>query len=137
MPEVLFVCVGNAGRSQMAAALTRHHAGRHLHIRTGGSNPSRFIHLEVEWAMAEPGLFLHEAFPKPLTDEVLAAADVVITMGCGSSCPVLPGRRYEEWPLEDPAGKSVERVRAIRDEIDRRVRLLVVDLVATTASPSS
>jgi arsenate reductase len=118
VPEVLYVCVGNAGRSQMAAALTRHHAGRHLHIRTGGSNPAQAIHPEVEWAMAELGLFLHEEFPKPLTDEVLAAADVVITMGCGSDCPVLPGRRYEEWPTSDPAGKSVEQARSIRDDID-------------------
>lgn len=101
VPEVLFVCVGNAGRSQMAAALTRHHAGTRVHIRTGGSNPHEAIYPEVVQVMAEAGLSLEEEFPKPLTNEVLAAADVVVTMGCGESCPILPGRRYEDWAVGD------------------------------------
>ncbi|SEP53353.1 arsenate reductase ArsC [Amycolatopsis saalfeldensis] len=133
VPEVLFVCVGNAGRSQMAAALTRHHAGTHLHIRTGGSDPRDAIHPEVVQAMAELGLSLDEEFPKPLTNEVLAAADVVITMGCGDSCPILPGKRYEDWPIDDPADQPVEQVRAIRDEVDRRVQALLAELIPAGA----
>ena len=117
VPEVLFVCVGNAGRSQMAAALTRRHAGTRLHIRTGGSNPRDAIHPEVIQVMTEAGLSLAEEFPKPLTNEVLDAADVVVTMGCGDSCPVLPGRRYEDWPIDDPADKPVEQIRPIRDGV--------------------
>jgi protein-tyrosine-phosphatase len=128
VPEVLFVCVGNAGRSQMAAALTRHHAGTRVHIRTGGSNPHEAIYPEVVQVMTEAGLSLEEEFPKPLTNEVLAAADVVVTMGCGESCPILPGRRYEDWAIDDPAGQPVERVRAIRDEIHQRVHALLVEL---------
>lgn len=133
VPEVLFVCVGNAGRSQMAAALTRHHAGSRLHIRTGGSNPHEAIYPEVVEVMAEAGLSLEEEFPKPLTNEVLAAADVVVTMGCGDSCPILPGRRYEDWPIDDPASQPVEHVRAIRDEIDRHVQTLLAELLPADA----
>ncbi|HKS47959.1 MAG TPA: arsenate reductase ArsC [Amycolatopsis sp.] len=129
VPEVLFVCVGNAGRSQMAAALTRHHAGTRLHIRTGGSNPHEAIYPDVVHVMGEAGLSLEEEFPKPLTTEVLAAADVVVTMGCGDSCPILPGRRYEDWTIDDPAGQPVEQVRAIRDDIDRRVQALLAELL--------
>ena len=132
VPEVLFVCVGNAGRSQMAAALTRHRAGPRLHIRTGGSNPREAIYPEVVQVMAEAGLSLEEEFPKPLTDEVLAAADVVIRLGCGDRCPVLPGRRYEDWAVSDPAGRPVEQVRLIRDDIEQRVRELVAQLLSTT-----
>lgn len=129
VPEVLFVCVGNAGRSQMAAALTRHHAGTRLHIRTGGSSPHEAIYPDVVQVMGEAGLSLEEEFPKPLTTEVLAAADVVVTMGCGDSCPILPGRRYEDWAIDDPAGRPVEHVRAIRDDIDRRVQALLAELI--------
>jgi protein-tyrosine-phosphatase len=110
VPEVLFVCVGNAGRSQMAAALTRHHADTRLHIRTGGSNPHEAIYPEVVQVMAEAGLSLGGGVPQALTNEVLAAADVVVTMGCGESCPILPGRRYEDRAIDDPAGQPVEQV---------------------------
>ncbi len=133
VPEALFVCVGNAGRSQMAAALARHHAGTRLHIRTGGSDPHDAIYPEVERVMAETGLSLAEEFPKPLTNEVLAAADVVVTMGCGEHCPVLPGRRYEDWTIDDPAGQPPDRVRAIRDDIDRHVQTLLAELLPATA----
>lgn len=129
VPEVLFVCVRNAGRSQMAAALARHHAGTRLHIRTGGSDPGERIHPEVVHAMKEVGLGVAEEFPKPLTDEVLAAADVVITMGCGDTCPYVPGRRYEDWAIPDPDGATAEQVSAIRDDIDRRVRGLLSSLL--------
>lgn len=133
VPEILFVCVGNAGRSQMAAALIRKHAGTRVHIRTGGSNPHKAIYPEVVQVMTEAGTSLEEEFPKPLTTEVLAAADVVVTMGCGESCPILPGRRYEDWAIDDPAGQPVERVRAIRDDIDRRVRTLIAELLPASA----
>lgn len=129
VPEVLFVCLRNAGRSQMAAALTRHYAGTRLHIRTGGSQPSSAIHQSVVDAMAQLGLSLDEEFPKPLTDEVLAAADVVVMMGCGDACPILPGRRYEHWPIADPADASPAQVAAIRDDIDTRVRDLLTQLL--------
>lgn len=131
VPEVLFVCVGNAGRSQMAAALTRHHAGTRLHIRTGGSSPHDSIYPEVIQVMTEAGLSPAEEFPKPLTNEVLAAADVVVTMGCGESCPILPGKRYEDWSVDDPAGQPPEQVRAIRDDIDQRVQALLTELFPT------
>jgi len=133
VPEVLFVCVGNAGRSQMAAALTRQHAGTRVHIRTGGSNPHEAIYPEVVQVMTEAGLSLEEEFPKPLTNEVLAAADVVVTMGCGESCPILPGRRYEDWDIDDPAGQPMEQVRVIREGIDQRVRTLVAELLPASA----
>lgn len=128
VPELLFVCVGNAGRSQMAAALTRHHAGARVHIRTGGSNPQEQIHPEVLQVMAEVGLTLDEEFPKPLTTEVLAAADVVVTLGCGESCPILPGKRYLDWDVDDPSGKPADQVRQIRDELDQRVQALLTEI---------
>lgn len=128
-PEVLFVCVHNAGRSQIAAALTRHYAGNALHIRTGGSQPTRQIQPEVIHAMKQIGLAMDEEFPKTLTDEVLAAADLVVTMGCGDECPVVPGRRYEDWPIADPAHAEEHQVAAIRDDIDRRVRELLTSLL--------
>ncbi len=137
VPEVLFVCVRNAGRSQMAAAFTRHYAGADLHIRTGGSDPGETIHPEVVHTMKEAGLSLDEEFPKPLTDEVAAAADVVITMGCGDRCPYVPGKRYEDWPIDDPDGQPTDRVAAIRDDIDRRVRDLVTSLLPDLALPPS
>ncbi|MBL7486710.1 arsenate reductase ArsC [Frankia sp. AgB1.9] len=135
VPEVLFVCVHNAGRSQMAAALTRHYASTALHIRTGGSDPGTQIHPEVIAAMKDIGLSLDEEFPKPLTDDILAAADVVITMGCGDRCPYMPGKRYEDWPIDDPATASVDQVAAIRDDIDHRVRDLVASLLPDQALP--
>src|SRR5713226_2677651 len=127
-PEVLFVCVHNAGRSQMAAALLDHHAQGRAHVRSGGSAPGKRINPAVAEAMAEIGLDLSKEFPKPVTDEAVRAADVVITMGCGDACPIYPGKRYEDWELEDPAGKDLETVRRIRDDIEARVRRLVAQL---------
>jgi arsenate reductase len=129
LPEVLFVCVQNAGRSQMAAGLLNHHAQGKVHVRSAGSEPAEEINPAVVEAMAELGIDLGEEFPKPLTDEIVRAADAVITMGCGDACPIYPGKRYLDWELEDPAGKDLESVRAIRDEIDRRVQTLLVELV--------
>jgi arsenate reductase len=130
IPEVLFVCVHNAGRSQMAAALLDEHAQGRVQVRSGGSAPGEHINPAVAEAMAEMGVDLSRAFPKPVTDEAVRAADVVVTMGCGDACPVYPGTRYEDWVLEDPAGKSVEQVRPIRDEIDRRVLALLAELTS-------
>ena len=128
VPEVLFVCVHNAGRSQMAAALLDHHAGGRVHVRSAGSTPADEINPSVAAAMEELGLDLSKEFPKPLTDEYVQAADVVITMGCGDACPIYPGKRYLDWELPDPAGKSLEEVRPIRDEIHRRVQALLAEL---------
>ena len=128
-PEVLFVCVHNAGRSQMAAALLDHHAKGRVHVRSAGSDPADQINPAVLAAMAELGIDLAKEFPKPLTDEVVQAADAVVTMGCGDACPIYPGKRYLDWELDDPAGKPVEQVRAIRDDIDRRVQSLLAELV--------
>ncbi len=130
VPEVLFVCVHNAGRSQMAAALLSHHAGGRVLVRSAGSAPADSINPAVLQVMAEAGLDLSQEFPKPLTDEGVRAADVVITMGCGDVCPVYPGKRYEDWKLDDPHGQGVDSVRSIRDEIDRRVRRLIDQLTA-------
>ena len=127
-PEVLFVCVHNAGRSQMAAALLDHHAGGDIVVRSAGSEPADRINPAVVEAMAELGLDISKEFPKPLSDDAVRAADVVITMGCGDACPFYPGKRYLDWQLDDPAGQSVEAVRAVRDEIDRRVRGLLDEL---------
>jgi arsenate reductase (thioredoxin) len=128
VPEVLFVCVHNAGRSQMAAGLLAQLAAGRVQIRTAGSDPADEINPAVVEAMAEVGVDLSKEFPKPLTDEVVKAADAVITMGCGDACPIYPGKRYEDWELEDPAGKAVETVRRIRDEIGERVRSLLDEL---------
>ena len=128
VPEVLFVCVHNAGRSQMAAALLDHYAEGKVHVRSAGSTPAEEINPEVITAMAELGLDLSQEFPKPMTDEFVKAADVVITMGCGDACPIYPGKRYEDWELDDPAGADLESVRRIRDEIARRVGRLVDEL---------
>jgi arsenate reductase len=138
-PEVLFVCVHNAGRSQMAAALTDHHAKGRVHVRSAGSDPADQINPAVVAAMAEWGIDLSKEFPKPLTDEVVQAADAVITMGCGDACPIYPGKRYLDWELDDPDGKPVEQVRLIRDDLDLRVQALLVELVpgqAASAQPS-
>ena len=129
VPEVLFVCVHNAGRSQMAAALLDHHAQGAVHVRSAGSTPANEINPAVRDVMAELGLDLSREFPKPLTTDVVEAADVVITMGCGDACPIFPGKRYLDWELTDPAGKGVDDVRPIRDDIDRRVRELLAELV--------
>jgi protein-tyrosine-phosphatase len=128
-PEVVFVCVRNAGRSQMAAGLLNLRAAGKVHVRSAGSDPAEEIDPAVVEAMAELGIDLGEEFPKPLTDEVVRAADAVITMGCGDACPIYPGKRYLDWELEDPAGKDLETVRAIRDDIDGRVRALLAELV--------
>ena len=129
VPEVLFVCVHNAGRSQMAAALLDRAGEGRVHVRSAGSMPAAEVHAGVRDALAEVGLDISKEFPKPLTDEVVRAADVVITMGCGDACPVYPGKRYLDWELPDPAGRSLDDVRPIRDEIDRRVHSLLEELV--------
>jgi arsenate reductase len=129
VPEVLFVCVHNAGRSQMAAALLDHHAKGRVHVRSAGSDPGDQINPAVVAAMEEWGIDLSQEFPKPLTDEFVKAADAVITMGCGDACPIYPGKRYEDWELQDPAGQPVEVVRRIRDDVDLRVQALLAELV--------
>ena len=129
VPEVLFVCVQNAGRSQMAAGLLNERGRGRVHVRSAGSDPGEEINPSVVEAMAEIGIDVSQEFPKPLTDEVVRAADAVVTMGCGDACPIYPGRRYLDWELDDPAGKSVEEVRSIRDEIDRRVQQLLDELL--------
>ena len=128
-PEVLFVCVHNAGRSQMAAGLVKLRSDGCIHVRSAGSDPSDEINPAVIEAMTEIGVDMSQEFPKPLTDEVVRAADVVITMGCGDACPIYPGKRYEDWTLDDPAGKDLAAVRLIRDEIDARAQQLVANLV--------
>jgi arsenate reductase (thioredoxin) len=128
-PEVLFVCVHNAGRSQMAAALLDHHAQGRVSVRSAGSVPADELNPAVVTVMQEIGLDLSKAFPKPLTTEAVEASDVVITMGCGDACPIFPGKRYLDWRLTDPAGLQLEQVREIRDEIDRLVRDLLSELV--------
>ncbi len=133
IPEVLFVCVQNAGRSQMAAAILRQLAGDGVHVRTAGSEPADSVRSVVLSALDEIGVPVGGEFPKPLTDEVVRAADVVITMGCGDACPVYPGRRYIDWDLADPVGQPIARVREIRDDIDARVRQLLPTLLPATA----
>lgn len=130
VPEVLFVCVHNAGRSQMAAGLLSKRAGGRVHVRSAGSEPADRLNPAVVEAMREIDVDVSQEFPKPMTDEVVRAADVVITMGCGDSCPIYPGKRYEDWELDDPAGQDVETVRRIRDEIDGRVQQLLAELTA-------
>lgn len=131
LPEVLFVCVHNAGRSQMAAALLAHHGVGRVVVRSAGTAPAETINPAVVAVMAEIGIDLHAtgAHPKRLDEAAVRASDVVITMGCGDTCPYFPGKRYEDWALDDPAGQGVDAVRPIRDEIDRRVRELLADLV--------
>jgi len=130
-PVVLFVCVHNAGRSQMAAALLERAAGDRVRVRSAGTAPADEIHPEVIEAMREIGVELEEVRPRKLENDAVRAADVVVTMGCGDACPVYSGTSYEDWELEDPAGRSLEDVRRIRDEIDRRVRELVGRLAAS------
>jgi arsenate reductase (thioredoxin) len=128
MPEVLFVCVHNAGRSQMAAALLDHHGKGRVTVRSAGSAPADRVNPDVLTAMAELGIDLAQERPKPLSGEAVEAADVVVTMGCGDACPVYPGKRYEDWALDDPAQADLDGVRRIRDEIDGRVRRLLAEL---------
>lgn len=127
-PTVLFLCVHNAGRSQMALGFFRHLAGDRAVAWSGGSEPGDEINPSAVAAMAERDIDITDEFPKPWTDEIVQAADVVITMGCGDTCPVFPGKRYQDWELDDPAGRSVEDVRPVRDEIERRVRALLDEL---------
>ena len=134
VPEVLFVCVHNAGRSQMAAALLERAAGGRVEVRSAGSAPADEIHDNVRTVMEEIDIDLGSATPKRLTDDAVRASDVVITMGCGDACPVFPGKRYEDWEMEDPAGKPLEDVRRIRDEIGVRVNRLLATLEVPTGS---
>jgi arsenate reductase (thioredoxin) len=134
VPEVLFVCVQNAGRSQMAAALLDHYADGRVHVRSAGSAPADEINPDVINAMSELGIDVSKDFPKPMTDEVVQAADAVITMGCGDACPIYPGRRYEDWEVDDPAEADLDGVRQIRDDIGDRVRTLLAEL---TEHPSA
>ena len=133
IPEVLFVCVHNAGRSQMAAALLARHAGDRVVVRSAGTAPADAINPAVLAAMTEIGIDLVAAGAKPkvLTDDAVEASDVVITMGCGDECPFFPGKRYLDWELDDPAGQGIDTVRPIRDEIDRHVRALLAELLPT------
>jgi protein-tyrosine-phosphatase len=136
-PEVLFVCVHNAGRSQMAAGLLKLRSGGRIHVRSAGSTPAEEVNPAAVAALEELGVDMSEEFPKPLTDEVVRAADVVITMGCGDACPIYPGKKYEDWELDDPAGQDLETVRRIRDEIDERVQRLIGELLPDSAASSA
>jgi protein-tyrosine-phosphatase len=131
IPEVLFVCVHNAGRSQMAAALLDHHAKGRVHVRSAGSTPADRINPAVIAAMDEVGIDLSKELPKPLSTEAIEAADVVVTMGCGDACPIFPGKRYVDWDLPDPSGLPVAEVRPIRDRIDALVRELLGTVVGS------
>jgi arsenate reductase (thioredoxin) len=132
VPEVLFVCVRNAGRSQMAAALLDARAGGSVRVRSAGSDPGERVNPAVVEALREVGIDVSREFPKPLSDDAVRAADAVITMGCGDACPIYPGKRYEDWSIEDPEGKNLDEVRRIRDEIDARVQRLLSELTAAT-----
>ncbi|MEU4085174.1 arsenate reductase ArsC [Streptomyces aureus] len=131
-PSVLFVCVHNAGRSQMAAAFLTHLAGDRVQVRSAGSAPAATVNPAVVEAMAEVGIDVSAEVPKVLTVEAVQASDVVITMGCGDTCPVFPGKRYLDWTLQDPAGQGVDAVRPIRDEIEKRIRVLIDEIAPTS-----
>ncbi len=128
VPTVLFLCVHNAGRSQMAAAYLTHLAGDRVEVRSAGSAPAETVNPAVVQALAEEGIDISAEVPKVLTTEAVKESDVVITMGCGDACPIFPGKRYEDWQLDDPAGQGVDAVRPIRDEIRRRIELLIEDI---------
>lgn len=128
VPELLFVCVHNAGRSQMAAALAQHLSAGRVHVRSAGSAPSGQISPATVTALEERGITLTQAYPKPLSDDVVRAADVIVTMGCGDACPLYPGKRYLDWDVADPAGQPLDVVRDIRDDIQARVTTLLRDL---------
>jgi protein-tyrosine-phosphatase len=134
VPEVLFVCVQNAGRSQMAAGLLDQLANGRVQVRSAGSEPADEIHPAVVDAMAEVGVDISKEFPKPVTDELVRAADAVVTMGCGDACPIYPGKRYEDWEVDDPADADLEDVRRIRDQISERVRKLLDELAPETGA---
>ena len=136
-PVVLFVCIHNAGRSQMAAVLTKAMSGGRVNVRSAGSTPASEINANVVEAIEEEGLDLSQEFPKPLTDEAVRAADVVITMGCGDACPVYPGKRYLDWQIPDPAGQPIEVVRWIREDIRSHVTGLLGDLGVEVVSTES
>jgi arsenate reductase len=136
-PQVLFVCVHNAGRSQMAAALLTHHARGAVEVRSAGSEPADQVNPAVRQVMAEIGIDLSAEQPKRLTTDVVEASDVVITMGCGDACPVFPGKRYLDWELPDPAGRPAEEIRPIRDDIDARVQALLTELGVAPTDASS
>lgn len=127
-PSVLFLCVHNAGRSQMAAGWMRHLAGDQVEVFSGGSEPAEAVNAAAVAAMAEKGIDISGQIPQPWADEIVRAADVIVTMGCGDACPVYPGKRYVDWELDDPAGKSVEDIRSIRDDLEQRVRVLMSEL---------
>jgi arsenate reductase (thioredoxin) len=129
VPEVLFVCIHNAGRSQMAAGLLHERTSGAVRVRSAGSEPADHLNPAVVAAMQEIGVDISKEFPKPLTDDAVQQADLVITMGCGDACPFYPGKRYLDWDLEDPAGQPIEVVRRIRDEIDQRVHALISELL--------
>lgn len=129
VPELLFVCVHNAGRSQMAAALAEHLSAHRVHVRSAGSAPAGNINPLVVEVLAERGIALTADYPKPLSDNVIGAADVIITMGCGDTCPIFPGKRYEDWNVADPASQPIEVVRDIRDDIQARVTALLRDIL--------
>lgn len=134
VPEILFICVQNAGRSQLAAALAAHLSGGRVHVRSAGSLPSGVVNPMAIQVLAERGITLTEAYPKPLSDRVVRAADVIITMGCGDACPYYPGKRYEDWAVGDPALASLDGVRAIAADLDTRVRTLLADILPEGAS---
>jgi arsenate reductase (thioredoxin) len=134
MPEALFVCVHNAGRSQIAAALTHHLSNGAISVRSAGSRPGEEILPLVQEALREVGVDITHEFPKPLTDEVVRAADVVVTMGCGDACPIYPGKRYEDWDIADPTGMDIDGVRRVRDEIRRRVEELITQFEPARAA---
>jgi arsenate reductase len=136
VPEVLFVCVQNAGRSQIAAALLDHYAAGRVHVRSAGSDPADQVNPNVVQAMAELGIDIGKEFPKPMTDEVVQAADAVVTMGCGDACPIYPGKRYEDWEVDDPADADLEGVRRIRDDIGERVRRLLAEVAPPEHQPT-
>jgi arsenate reductase (thioredoxin) len=127
-PAVLFLCVHNAGRSQMAAGWLRHLAGDEVDVFSGGSDPASETNPAAVAAMAEVGIDISSELPEPWTDEIARAADVIVTMGCGDACPIFPGKRYEDWELTDPAGQPIEVVRTVRDDLERRVRQLTASL---------
>jgi arsenate reductase len=135
-PSVLFVCVHNAGRSQMAAAYLAHLAGDRIEVRSAGSAPADSVNLAVVAAMAEDGIDISSNLPKILTEEAVKESDVVITMGCGDACPIFPGKRYEDWALADPAGQGVASVRPIRDDIKRRIQALIAELIDDNTNQS-
>ncbi|TDT31034.1 arsenate reductase ArsC [Naumannella halotolerans] len=137
VPEILYVCVQNSGRSQMAAAITRHLAGDRVHVRSAGSQPAAGVLPGVVAVLEEAGIHLADEFPKPLTDDVVRAADAVVTMGCGDACPLYPGKRYLDWDLNDPSDLDLDGLRAVRDEIQQHVEQLLTELAPGLAAPRS